>query len=183
MLNSEIVVNQLPELGIGVDFVSHGTLPGERFKRASTGFGATNASRARLRISQKAACTRLRCALCRANWKTLYRWRCNNTASIPLCVRVWIDFVMTFFSISNPRVTARARLRSVLSVTNFINRFCSWVDCSKSARNEEPSSRAAFNRGLASGDSGLQLNLEIALSGVSAKVKPFNHPLPGSKVP
>ena len=37
-----------------------------------------------------------------------------------------------------------------------------WVDCSKSARNEEPSSRVAFNSGLASGDSGLQLNLEIA---------------------
>ena len=49
-----------------------------------------------------------------------------------------------------------------------------WVDCSKSARNEEPSSRGAFNNGLASGDSGLQLNLEIALSGASAKVKPFN---------
>src|SRR4029077_13889917 len=46
-----------------------------------------------------------------------------------------------------------------------------WVDCSKSARNEEPSSRGAFNSGLASGDSGLQLNLEIALSGASAKVK------------
>ena len=37
-----------------------------------------------------------------------------------------------------------------------------WVDCSKSARNEEPSLRGAFNSGLASGDSGLQLNLEIA---------------------
>jgi hypothetical protein len=46
-----------------------------------------------------------------------------------------------------------------------------WIDCSKSARNEEPSSRGAFNSGLASGDSGLQLNLEIALSGVSAKVQ------------
>ena len=37
-----------------------------------------------------------------------------------------------------------------------------WVDCSKSARNEEPSSQGVFNSGLASGDSGLQLNLEIA---------------------
>jgi hypothetical protein len=45
------------------------------------------------------------------------------------------------------------------------------VDCSKSERNEEPSSRGAWNSGLASVDSGLQLNLEIALSGVSAKVK------------
>src|SRR4029450_4150653 len=40
--------------------------------------------------------------------------------------------------------------------------FFIWVDCSKSARNEEPSSRSAFNSALASGDSGLQLNLEIA---------------------
>ena len=48
-----------------------------------------------------------------------------------------------------------------MSITNFINRFC-LVDCSKSARNEEPSSRVAFNSGLASGDPGLQVNLEIA---------------------
>src|SRR5436190_22461810 len=46
-----------------------------------------------------------------------------------------------------------------------------WIDCSKSARNDEPSSPDAFNSGLASVDSGLQLNLEIALSGVSAKVQ------------
>jgi hypothetical protein len=36
--------------------------------------------------------------------------------------------------------------------------------------------------GLTSDASRLQVNLEIALSGVSAKVKPFNHPLPRSKV-
>ena len=47
-------------------------------------------------------------------------------------------------------------------------------NCSKSARNEESSSRDALNSGLTSADSGLQLNLEIALSGVSAKVKPPN---------
>jgi hypothetical protein len=34
---------------------------------------------------------------------------------------------------------------------------------------------------LTSDASRLQVNLEIALSGVSAKVKPFNHPLPGRK--
>jgi len=45
------------------------------------------------------------------------------------------------------------------------------VDYSKSARNEEPSSRGTLNSGLALVDSGVQLNLEIALSGVSAKVK------------
>ena len=55
---------------------------------------------------------------------------------------------------------------------NFINGLSFGVNCSKAARNDEPSSRGAFNGGLASVDSGLQLNLEIALSGVSAKVKP-----------
>ena len=56
-------------------------------------------------------------------------------------------------------------------LTNFINGLSFGVDCSKSARNEEPSSRGALNSVLASGDSRLQVNLEIALSGVSAKVK------------
>ncbi len=59
-----------------------------------------------------------------------------------------------------------------MRLTNFINGLSFGVDCSKSARNDEPSSRGAFNGGLASVDSGLQLNLEIALSRVSAKVKP-----------
>src|SRR5438034_10679113 len=46
------------------------------------------------------------------------------------------------------------------------------VDRSKSARNEESIlTRRFHNSGLALVDSGLQLNLEIALSGVSAKVK------------
>ena len=40
-------------------------------------------------------------------------------------------------------------------------------------RNEEPSSRGALNGGLTSADSGLQLDLEIALGGVSAKVQPL----------
>ena len=54
----------------------------------------------------------------------------------------------------------------------FHKRLLFGVDCSKSARNEESSSRGALSSGLNSTDSGLQLNLEIALSGVSAKVKP-----------
>ncbi len=62
----------------------------------------------------------------------------------------------------------------LVRLTNFINVFLFEVDCSKSARNEESSSRGALNSGLTSADSGLQLNLEIALSGVSAKVKPPN---------
>ena len=53
-------------------------------------------------------------------------------------------------------------MRSVLSVANFINRFLFYSGLLlQSARNEEPSSRGAFDSGLASGDSGLQLNLEI----------------------
>src|SRR6266576_1459122 len=59
-------------------------------------------------------------------------------------------------------------------LTNFINGLSFGVDRSKSARNEESSSRGASNSGLTSADSGLQLNLEIALSGASAKVKPPN---------
>ena len=56
-------------------------------------------------------------------------------------------------------------------LTNFINGFLFGVDRSKSARNEEPSSRGALSSGLTSADSGLQLNLEIALSGASAKIQ------------
>src|SRR6266853_4603047 len=59
-----------------------------------------------------------------------------------------------------------------LGETNeFHKRLLFEVDRSKSARNEESSSRGALNSGLTSADSGLQLNLEIALSGASAKVK------------
>ena len=64
-----------------------------------------------------------------------------------------------------------------LAATNEFHKHLSFgVDCSKSARNEEPSSRGALKSGLTSADSGLQLNLEIALSGASAKVKPPNRP-------
>src|SRR4029077_13935215 len=38
--------------------------------------------------------------------------------------------------------------------------------------NREPSSRGALNSGLTSADSGLQLDLEIALNGVPAKIQP-----------
>ena len=58
-------------------------------------------------------------------------------------------------------------------LTNFITAF-HWGLLLQIRANEKPSLRGAFNSGLASGDSGLQFNLEIALSGVSAKVKPFD---------
>ena len=38
--------------------------------------------------------------------------------------------------------------------------------------NEEPSSQGALNSGLTSADSGFQFDLEIALSGIPAKVQP-----------
>jgi hypothetical protein len=63
-------------------------------------------------------------------------------------------------------------VHSVRRLVNFIDVFLFGVDRSKSARNQESSSRGALNSHLASVDSGLQLNLEIALSGASAKVKP-----------
>ena len=58
--------------------------------------------------------------------------------------------------------------------SDFISRVVIGVDRSKSARNQESSSRGALNSRLASVDFLLQLNLEIALSGASAKVKPPN---------
>ena len=48
-------------------------------------------------------------------------------------------------------------------------------------RNEEPSSLGALNSGLTSADSGLQLDLEIALSGVSAKSSPTGTLQPGRR--
>ena len=63
-------------------------------------------------------------------------------------------------------------MRSVLSVTNFINRFLIGLTAPNSRGTRNQSLQGALNGRLASGDSGLQLNLEIALSGVSAKVQP-----------
>ena len=61
------------------------------------------------------------------------------------------------------------------SETNeFHKRLSFEVDCSKSARNEEPSSRGALNSGLTSGDSGLQLNLEIAQAVSQRRLSPLN---------
>jgi hypothetical protein len=76
----------------------------------------------------------------------------------------------------------RRSVRSVRRLTNFINGFLFRADRSKSAWNQEQSSRGALNSRLASVDSGLQLNLEIALSGASAKVKPPNRLLVRPKV-
>ena len=73
MLDWEVVVNLLPELGVGVDLVRPGNWPGERFKCGADRRPAwrVSARRAQVRVFQKAACMRLRCALRRANWNTL----------------------------------------------------------------------------------------------------------------
>jgi hypothetical protein len=65
--------------------------------------------------------------------------------------------------------------RFVLRLTNFINAFLYWVDWSRLAQNEEPSSMSCWETAASlQMPSGLQVNLEIALSGVSAKVKRFD---------
>jgi hypothetical protein len=92
MLDPEVVVNLLPKLGVGVDFVRHSHWFAERFNHGA---------------------------------------------------RRLISFTSSVSPLS--------------SETNEFHKhpsFHSEVNCSKSARNEEPSSRGAFNGGLASGDSG-----------------------------
>src|SRR5437867_493456 len=77
----------------------------------------------------------------------------------------------------------RWSVRSVPRLTNFINGLSFEVDLLQ-IRTERGtiSSPGALNSGLASDDSGLQVNLEIALGGVSAKVKPPNRLLARPKV-
>src|SRR5438477_11758328 len=67
-----------------------------------------------------------------------------------------------------------ARHAARLIIFEIMRSFFRWLKCSSPAWNQEPSSRGALSSRLASVDSGLQLNLEIALSGASAKVKPPN---------
>src|SRR5438445_8020578 len=106
MLDPQIVVNLLLELGVGVDLVKHGYWPSERFKgeagrfrqrgsaESPTSVGAVSARYGQVRVFQRAARTCLRCARRRANWITLWRWRCSSTASSPLCVRVGGNFLI-----------------------------------------------------------------------------------------
>ena len=149
-------MNLLPEFGVSVDLRRHGRRLSRGFKGGEfhvvPPLRTVSACHSQERLLQNVTRSCSRCARRWAISIALRRWCCSNMASNPLWVRV------DSFS---------------LSVTNFISglsllRF----DCSKSARNEEPSSRDALNRGLASGDSGLRVNLKIALGGVSAKVKP-----------
>jgi hypothetical protein len=118
MLDPQVVVNLLPEFGVGVNLVRHDHWLGDMVKRAARRF-------VYLALSMNALCSK---------------------------------------------------------TNEFHKRPSFGVDCSSSARNEEPSSRGALNSRLASVDSGLQVDLEIALSGASAKVKPLNRAFqPGRK--
>jgi len=82
MLDPQIVVNLLPEFGVGMDFVIHGYRPGERFKcgatvrtmgsaESLTGMGAVSARYGQVNVFHMAASTCLRCARRQANWITL----------------------------------------------------------------------------------------------------------------
>ncbi len=83
MLDPQIVVNLLLEFGVGVDLMIHGYWPGEVFKRGAgrfrgmarrewwTGMGAVSARHGQVKVSQRAARMRLRCARRQANWTTL----------------------------------------------------------------------------------------------------------------
>jgi hypothetical protein len=78
MLDPQIVVNLLPEFGVGMD----GYWLGERFKcgatvrtmgsaESLTGMGAVSARYGQVNVFQTAASTCLRCARRQANWITL----------------------------------------------------------------------------------------------------------------
>jgi hypothetical protein len=106
MLDPQIVVNLLPEFGVGMDLVIDGYWPGERFKGGATvrtmgsaesltGMRALSARYAQVNEFQMAASTCLRCARRPANWITLSRCRRSKTASSPLCVRVGVNFLIT----------------------------------------------------------------------------------------
>jgi hypothetical protein len=72
MLDPQIVVNLLPELGVGVDLMRHDNWRKiQVLRRTSTGVGDASARRDQVRVFQKAARTRLLCARRRANWITL----------------------------------------------------------------------------------------------------------------
>src|SRR4030095_4352757 len=101
MLDPQIVVNLLPEFGVGMDLLIHGYWPGERFKGGATvrtmgsaesltGMRAVSARYGQVNVFQMVARTCLRCARRRANWIPLSRWRRSKTASSPLCVRVGV---------------------------------------------------------------------------------------------
>ena len=62
----------------------------------STSDAAVSACQKPIEGIRKTARACWRCARRRANSITLQRWRCSNTASSPLCVRVGVDFVMTY---------------------------------------------------------------------------------------
>src|SRR6266480_2790600 len=109
MLDPQIVVNLLLELGVGVDLVIHGYCPGERFQvlrgrvpttgsaESPTSVGVVSARHGQVRVFQRTARMYLRCARRWANWITSLRWRCSKTASSPLCVSIrgGVDFVIT----------------------------------------------------------------------------------------
>ena len=96
MLDPQVVVNLLPEFGVGVDLVSHRHCLGERIqvcrgtvppkpRRNSRPTVAPWSARQQFQKTARTCSWRVRR---RAESITFRRWRCSNTASSPLCVRV-----------------------------------------------------------------------------------------------
>ena len=83
MLDPQIVVNLLLQLGVSVDLMIHGYCLGERFKcdagefrqkarqKSPMNVGAVSARYGQVRVFQMAARMCLRCARRQANWITL----------------------------------------------------------------------------------------------------------------
>ena len=106
MLDAQVVVNLLPELGVG-GFgetwrlgwgkiqVRRGKVPTKGLAELWACIRAMSARNGQMRVLQTAARRRLGCARRHANSIALLRWRSSNTASSPLCVRVWVNFVIT----------------------------------------------------------------------------------------
>src|SRR6266581_798447 len=152
MLDPKIIVNLLLELGVGVDFVIHGYCPGKIQVRrgtvptrgsaeTSTSLGAVSARYGQVSVFQREARLCLPCARRWVNRITSLRWRCSNTASIPLCVsvRVEVDFLITWFlSVFLVRRHCNLPRRGVRSGRIFrtINRFLSCESPTRKGANE-----------------------------------------------
>jgi hypothetical protein len=105
MLDPQVVVYLLPKLGVGVDLVSHCHWLGERFKYALERFLQSlggivdqrwhrgRAPTANLGYPERPYAPAHGCARRWANSTALQCWRCNNTASSPLCVRVAAEVI------------------------------------------------------------------------------------------
>src|SRR5437773_4135937 len=83
MFEAQVVVNLLAELGVGADLVKHGSW---LVKDPAVWLARVGGASMRQQPSERA----------RKGGTHLSCWRCSNTASSPLCVRVGVDFDRTW---------------------------------------------------------------------------------------